>query len=321
MTKITRLQELVYEMKVGEVMTREVIEVTPQTRMGSIRKLLRERRISGVPVVQDGKLEGLISIEDLINALAESAMEATVGEKMTRNPVTLRAEEPVVMAINLFTTHGYGRFPVVDEEGRMVGIVTRGDIIEGLLKKLEVEYHEEEIRRYRVSHIFEDVVSDRTSIILRYDVMARDFKHAGEASSNIKLVLSRLGAPLEVVRRAAIAAYEAEMNIIIHTTEGGEIQAEVQPGRLIIRAVDRGPGIPDIARAMQPGFSTAAEWIQELGFGAGMGLSNIQRCANEMRLESPEQRWTRLEATFYLDGREQKPPSAAESESEKTDAF
>jgi CBS domain-containing protein/anti-sigma regulatory factor (Ser/Thr protein kinase) len=321
MTKITRLQELVYEMKVGEVMTREVIQVTPQTRMGSIRKLLRERRISGVPVVQDGKLEGLISIEDLINALAESAMEATVGEKMTRNPVTLRAEEPVVMAINLFTTHGYGRFPVVDEEGRMVGIVTRGDIIEGLLKKLEVEYHEEEIRRYRVSHIFEDVVSDRTSIILRYDVMARDFKHAGEASSNIKLVLSRLGAPLEVVRRAAIAAYEAEMNIIIHTTEGGEIQAEVQPGRLIIRAVDRGPGIPDIARAMQPGFSTAAEWIQELGFGAGMGLSNIQRCANEMRLESPEQRWTRLEATFYLDGREQKPPSAAESESEKTDAF
>ena len=321
MTKITRLQELVYEVKVGEVMTREVIQVTPQTRMGSIRKLLRERRISGVPVVQDGKLEGLISIEDLINALAESAMEATVGEKMTRNPVTLRAEEPVVMAINLFATHGYGRFPVVDEEGRMVGIVTRGDIIEGLLKKLEVEYHEEEIRRYRVSHIFEDVVSDRTSIILRYDVMARDFKRAGEASSNIKLVLSRLGAPLEVVRRAAIAAYEAEMNIIIHTTEGGEIQAEVQPRRLIIRAVDRGPGIPDIARAMQPGFSTAAEWIQELGFGAGMGLSNIQRCANEMRLESPEQRWTRLEATFYLDGREQKPPSAAESESEKTDAF
>ncbi|MCX5915365.1 MAG: CBS domain-containing protein [Deltaproteobacteria bacterium] len=321
MTKITRLQELVYEMKVGEVMTREVIEVTPQTRMGSIRKLLRERRISGVPVVQDGKLEGLISIEDLINALAESAMEATVGEKMTRNPVTLRAEEPVVMAINLFTTHGYGRFPVVDEEGRMVGIVTRGDIIEGLLKKLEVEYHEEEIRRYRVSHIFEDVVSDRTSIILRYDVMARDFKRAGEASSNIKLVLSRLGAPLEVVRRAAIAAYEAEMNIIIHTTEGGEIQAEVQPGRLIIRAVDRGPGIPDIARAMQPGFSTAAEWIQELGFGAGMGLSNIQRCANEMKLESPEQKWTRLEATFYLDGGDQKSAPGSKSEGEKTDGF
>jgi anti-sigma regulatory factor (Ser/Thr protein kinase)/predicted transcriptional regulator len=300
-------------------MTREVIQVTPQTTMGEIRKLLRERRISGVPVVQDGNLVGLISIEDLINALAESAMEATVGERMTVNPLTLRAEEPVVMAINLFAAHGYGRLPVVDEKGRMVGIVTRGDIIEGLLKKLEVEYHEEEIRRYRVSHIFEDIISDRTSIILRYDVMARDFKCAGEASSNIKLVLTRLGAPLDVVRRAAIAAYEAEMNIILHTTEGGEMEAEVQPGRLIIRALDHGPGIPDIARAMQPGFSTAAEWIQELGFGAGMGLSNIQRCADEMKLESPEQKWTSLEATFYLDGRNQKPPPVPESESEKAD--
>lgn len=321
MTQITRLQELVYEVKVGEVMTREVIHVTPQTPMGEIRKLLRERRISGVPVVQDGNLVGLISIEDLINALAESAMEARVGEKMTPNPLTLRVEEPVVMAINLFATHGYGRFPVVDEKGRMVGIVTRGDIIEGLLKKLEVEYHEEEIRRYRVSHIFEDVVSDRTSIILRYDVVARDFKHAGEASSNIRLVLTRLGAPLEVVRRAAIAVYEAEMNIILHTTEGGEIEAEVQPGRLIIRAVDHGPGIPDIPRAMQPGFSTAAEWIQELGFGAGMGLSNIQRCADEMKLESPEQKWTCLEATFYLDGREPKSSPDAQPESGKTDGL
>jgi CBS domain-containing protein/anti-sigma regulatory factor (Ser/Thr protein kinase) len=305
MTQITRLQELLYEVKIGEVMTRKVIHVTPQTPMAEIRKLLREHRISGIPVVQDGKLEGIISIEDLINTLAESAMAATVAERMTRNLVTLREDEPVVVAINHFATHGYGRFLVMDEKDHMVGIVTRGDIIEGLLKKLEVEYHEEEIRRYRVSHIFEDIVSDRTSIILRYDVLARDFKHAGEASSNIKLVLTRLGAPLEMVRRAAIAAYEAEMNLIIHTTEGGEMAAEVQPGRLILRAVDRGPGIPDIARAMQPGFSTASEGVRELGFGAGMGLSNIQRCANEMKLESPEQKYTLLEATFYLDGKNQ----------------
>lgn len=318
MAQITRLQELLYEVKIGEVMTRKVIHVTPKTPMAEIRKLLREHRISGIPVVEDGKLEGIISIEDLINTLAESAMGATVGERMTRNPVTLREDEPVVVVINHFATHGYGRFLVVDEKGHMVGIVTRGDIIEGLLKKLEIEYHEEEIRRYRVSHIFEDVVSDRTSITLRYDVLARDFKHAGEASSKIKLVLTRLGAPLEVARRAAIATYEAEMNIIIHTTEGGEIEAEIQRGRLILRAVDRGPGIPDIAKAMEPGFSTAAEWIRELGFGAGMGLSNIKRCANEMKLESPEQKWTYLEATFYLDGKNQKAPPIPSSEGGKT---
>jgi CBS domain-containing protein/anti-sigma regulatory factor (Ser/Thr protein kinase) len=319
MTQITRLQELFYEVKVGEVMTRKVIHVTSQTPMGEIRKLLREHRISGIPVVQDGTLVGLISIEDLIKALAESAMDATVGERMTRNPVTLGGDEPVVMAINHFATHGFGRFPVVDQKGCLVGIVTRGDIIEGLLKKMEIEYHEEEIRRYRVSHIFEDIISDRTSIMLRYNVLPRDFNRGGEASSNIKLVLTRLGAPPEIVRRAAIAAYEAEMNMIIHTTEGGEIEAEVQPGRLILRAADRGPGIPDIAQAMQPGFSTAAEWIRELGFGAGMGLSNIRRCADEMKLESPEKKRTYLEANFYLVGKDQKPPPAAESESGKTD--
>jgi len=319
MTKITRLQELVYEVKVGEVMTRKVIHVTPQTPMAEIRKLLREHRISGIPVVQGGKLEGIISIDHLINTLAESAMDATVGERMTHNPVTLRADEPVGMAINQFAIHGFGRFPVVGEKGSLVGIVTRGDIIKGLLKKLEIEYHEEEMRRYRVSHIFEDIISDRTSIILRYNVLPRDFNRGGEASSNIKLVLTRLEAPPEVVRRAAIAAYEAEMNIIIHTTEGGEIEAEIQRGRLILRAEDRGPGIPDIAKAMEPGFSTAAEWIRELGFGAGMGLSNIQRCANEMKLESPEKKWTRLEATFYLNGKEEKSLPVAASDSGKTD--
>ena len=70
---------------------------------------------------------------------------------------------------------------------------------------------------------------------------------------------------------------------------------------------------------MEPGFSTAAEWIRELGFGAGMGLSNIQRCANEMKLESPEKKWTRLEATFYLNGKDEKSLPAAASDSGKTD--
>jgi anti-sigma regulatory factor (Ser/Thr protein kinase) len=133
-------------------------------------------------------------------------------------------------------------------------------------------------------------------------VVARDFDHAGEASSKIKSALSRLGASPQIVRRVAIATYEAEMNIILHTDEGGEISAEVQPGRITIRAVDTGPGIPDIEQAMQPGFSTAPEWIRELGFGAGMGLFNIQRCADEMRLESPESRWTSLEVVIALDG-------------------
>ena len=301
MPEITRLQELIYELKIGQVMTRDVITVAPQTSMAELREVLREHRVSGAPVLENGELVGIISIEDLIKALAGGEMEAAVGEKMTPDPVVLYADEPVVMAVNRFMHYGFGRFPVVDDNEKLIGILTQSDIIQGVLKRLEVEYHEEEIHRYRASHIFEDIVSDRTSIFLRYDVMARDFDRAGEASSNIKRALNRLGASTQIVRRAAIAAYEAEMNIVLHTDEGGEILAEVQPGQIIIRAVDTGPGIPDIEQAMRPGFSTAPEWIRELGFGAGMGLANIQRCADEMRLESPLGRWTSLEVVIYLD--------------------
>jgi len=306
MTEITRVQELVYEIKIEEVMTRDVITVTPQTSMAELSELLREHGISGTPVMENGELVGIISIEDLIKALAEGEMEATVGKKMTTNPVTLHADEPAVVAADYFARYGFGRFPVIDRKGKLVGILSRGDIIEGTLKKLEVEYHEEEIHHYRVSHIFEDIVSDRTSVVLHYNVASQDFEHAGEASSNIKLALTRLELPTQLIRRAAIAAYEAEMNIILHANGGGEIVAEVQPGQIAIRAVDTAPGIPDIEQAMQPGFSTASDWMRELGFGAGMGLSNIQWCADEMRLESPPGDGTCLEAVIYLTRKDEK---------------
>ncbi|MGC8874018.1 MAG: CBS domain-containing protein [Chloroflexia bacterium] len=300
MAEITRLQELAYEVKIAEVMTKDVISVSPENTMAELRIVLRDHRISGVPVLDHGEMVGIISVEDLIKALVAGEMGARVSEKMTRNPVTVRADESVVMAIRYFNRHGYGRFPVVDRDGKLVGILTRGDIIRGLLKQLELEYHREEALRYRVSHIFEELISDLTSITLRCRVEAHDFDRAGEASSKIKRALTRLAVPPQIVRRAAIVTYELEMNIIIHTTEGGEILAEVQPDRIVIRAVDTGPGIPDIVQALQPGFSTAPDWVREMGFGAGVGLNNVQRCADEMWIESPGSRWTWVKTVIYL---------------------
>ena len=301
MPQVTRLQELVYELTIAEVMTGEIIAVTPQTSMAELREILRQHRISGAPVLENGKLVGLVSIEDLIKALAAGEMDVAVGDRMARELVLLRTDDPVILAVDYFARYGFGRFPVVDKNGNLAGILTQGDITHGLLKKLEVEYHEEEVRRYRASHIFEDIASDHTSVSLHYDVVAREFEHAGEASSKIKRALNRLGFPPQIVRRAAIAAYEAEMNIIIHADEGGALVVEVRPDRIIMRAVDTGPGIPDIERAMEPGFSTAPEWVREMGFGAGMGLSNIKRCTDEMRLQSPLGVHTLLEAVIYLD--------------------
>jgi CBS domain-containing protein/anti-sigma regulatory factor (Ser/Thr protein kinase) len=306
MTEITRLQELFYEVKIEEVMTRDVITVSPQATMSELRELLRDHSISGLPVVEDSHLVGIISIEDLIESLARGEMDALVGEKMTRDPITIPSEESVVVAVNYFSRYGFGRFPIADRDGNLVGILTRGDIIQGLLKKLELEYHEEEVRRYRASHIFEDLISDLTSITLRCNVPALDFEKGGEASSRIKRALNRLGVSPQIARRVAIATYELEMNIIIHAEDGGEIMAEIQPEKIVIRAVDTGPGIPDIERAMEPGFSTAPGWIREMGFGAGMGLVNVKRCADEMLLESPNSMWTSVKIVIYLN--QNRPP-------------
>ena len=315
---VSRVQELVYELKISEVMTSDVITVTSDCPMSQLKELLRVKRISGVPVVDvggDGEkhLVGMISLENVIRALEAGELRALVGDKMTRQIQSLPENESVVTAVSLFARHGFGRFPVVDSCGRLVGILTKGDIVRGLLRQMQVEWHAEEIRHYRASHIFEDIESDQTALILRYTVKAHDFVGGGEASSKIKRALQRLGAPAPIIRRVAVAAYEAETNVMIHS-HGGELVAEVRPTRMRITAIDSGPGIPDIEQAMQPGFSTAPDWIRELGFGAGMGLKNIKACADEMSLRSTMGVGTRLEMVFSLSV--PTPPSGAYCPSE-----
>ncbi len=297
---ITKSQELVYELKIGQIMTRQPITVGPDCLMSELKEILRVKRISGVPVVQDGDLIGIISIEDLILALEQGDTSARVGDKMTRQVQAVYADESVIQAVNIFGRFGYGRLPVTDRAGHLVGIITQGDIVRGLLRQLEVQWQEEEIHRYRASHIFEDIESDQTGLVLRYRVAARDFVHGGEASSKMKRALERLGAPPQLVRRVAVAAYEAETNLIIHTDAGGELLAEIQPDRIRLLALDTGPGIPDLERALRPGYSTAPDWIRELGFGAGMGLNNIKTCADDVKLESRLGVGTRLEAIFNV---------------------
>lgn len=296
--EVTKLQELAYELKVEQAMTSDMITVAPEATMGEFRDVLRDNRISGTPVVENGRMVGIISVEDLIKALAEGEMKATVEEKMTPNPATIYADEPLVHAVSQFANLGYGRLPVIGRDKELVGIITEGDIVRAMLMRLEVDYHEEEIHRYRASHIFEDIIADKIALVFGYHVAAKDFDRAGEASSGLKKTLGRLGIHPQVIRRVAIATYEAEMNVVLWS-EGGEIVAEVEPSRITIEAMDKGPGISDLEQAMQPGFSTAPEWVREMGFGAGMGLPNIQACADEMELESTVGVGTRLQIIIY----------------------
>jgi serine/threonine-protein kinase RsbT len=130
-----------------------------------------------------------------------------------------------------------------------------------------------------------------------YPVAARDFATAGEASGRIKNTLKQLGVDMGVVRRVAIASYEAELNLVIHS-DGGEMELCVTPSTVTITTRDKGPGIPDLDLAMQEGYSTASDSIREMGFGAGMGLANMKRCATAFQIASKVGEGTTVTMTF-----------------------
>lgn len=118
-----------------------------------------------------------------------------------------------------------------------------------------------------------------------YEVSGDDFTHAGEASGKVKAMLRQLGYDSDAVRRIAIAMYEAEINMVIHA-DGGTAAVEIYPGQVEILLEDTGPGIADVELAMREGYSTAPDEVRSLGFGAGMGLPNIKKYTDEMRIES-----------------------------------
>ena len=122
-------------------------------------------------------------------------------------------------------------------------------------------------------------------IRLHYDINDEDFSAAGEASSGVKKTLSALGVSPETVKRVAIAMYEAEINAVIHA-DGGVADIEITPEQIKVVISDRGPGIPNMEAAMQPGFSTASETVRELGFGAGMGLPNMKKHTDDMKIDT-----------------------------------
>jgi CBS domain-containing protein/anti-sigma regulatory factor (Ser/Thr protein kinase) len=297
---VGKIRELVYELKVEAVMTRKLITLAPEAPMSGLRSILKNNRISGVPVVQGENLVGLVSVEDFINWLAQGGQDCPVGERMSREVRTLSPGEPLVHAIGKLEQYGYGRLPVVDGE-RLVGLVTKGDIIEGLLQEMQVNSREEEeLHRYRASHFFEDMIADRLTVNFQYQVRGKSIEQGGEVASDLKRSFKRLGLHPEVVRRAAIATYEAEMNVIIYAREG-TVDVSVDPETINIVVRDQGQGIADIQQALQPGFSTAPDWVRELGFGAGMGLPNIKSCARSLDISSQVGQGTTLRISIPLE--------------------
>lgn len=138
---------------------------------------------------------------------------------------------------------------------------------------------------------------------LDFTIETKDYIKTGKASSEIKLFLKKLGVNPEILRRIAVASYEAEINVTAHSN-GGDVQASIYQDYILITFQDKGPGIPDIEKAMTPGFSTADDLAREMGFGAGLGLPNIKKNCDVMYIRSAEGETTFLAIIIFFEVKE-----------------
>ena len=296
--RISVAQVLVYELRVRDAMSRPPITAAPTDSLRMIQDVMRTRRISGVPITAGDALLGIISIEDIIKALTMGYIDEAADKHMARPVISLREHFSLVRAVAEFDRHEFGRFPVLDGNDRLVGIITRGDITGCLMHHLERRAEEALAQEaaLRATRAADDAAN---RVVVRTHVRTGDYDSAGKISQRMRQVLRDRGIAPEIRRRAAVVAYEAETNIIIHSL-GGEIVATIDPDMVSIEAVDVGPGIENVDQAMQEGWSTAGRLPRELGFGAGMGLPNIKRCSDKLTITSDSENGTRLRSEIYI---------------------
>ncbi len=306
--QIRLVHELMYQIKVREVMTAKVVTFPPTATFREIQLCMKEHRFSGTPIVGEGNLLlGIVSIDDIISSFDKGHIDDPVAEFMTRDVVTIPQNYSTIAASNLFHKYHFGRLPVVEAPGskKLVGILTFGDILSHLLLTINsiAERFEEQERNMARS------MERPTRDTLHFELAPDKFDLAGVASTMVKKRLRALGIPPDIARRIAVICYEAEMNVILHSL-GGYMDADIREDMVRIVVTDEGPGIPDINKAMEPGYTTANEKIRALGFGAGMGLCNIKRCADDFSITSSMKTGTVLEATVRLPA----PPSPQAAE-------
>ena len=138
-----------------------------------------------------------------------------------------------------------------------------------------------------------------SGIVLNFKIAEGDFSRAGEASSIVKNKLKMLGVNPNIIRKVAVAMYEGEINMVIHSN-GGEIEVTITPDKIKMVLEDTGTGIADVEKAMEKGFSTATDKIRSMGFGAGMGLPNMKSHTDEMYIDTEVGRGTRVTMIVYL---------------------
>lgn len=271
--------ELLYKLRVRDVMARNLVTIRRDATMRELKTLMQDRRVSGVPVVEDKRLFGIVSIEDLLQALESNRMDEPVSRFMATNVVTVEEDMPLSIVLSTFNKYEFRRFPVLNARNEAVGIVTARSINTRLLVELF-----QELARIENQFVIPPAES-ATCYFKTFRIAKSDFENAGKAATEVKNTLQQRGLDPKLIRRVAIAAYELEMNLVVHS-DGGTLTFRVDEGEIQLIAKDQGPGIADVNLAMQEGWTTANEWVKSLGFGAGMGLPNAKRVSDEFHIVS-----------------------------------
>ena len=290
------LLELIQRLKVRDVMTAQLVTVPRSATMLQAQELMRQKKISGVPVEENGRFFGLVSIDDIIRALVAGTIGEVCSRHMTTKLVVLEDDMPLSFALRYFDRYHYGRFPVLNRDQRLVGIICQRDINRALLVELT-----RELRRLESSSV-QNVGQDGTTsiyVLREFPICKYDFENAGKAANQIKQLLQEKKFPPKIIRRIAVAAYELEINLCVHS-DGGVLSWQISNGRAEIVARDAGPGIEDVAWACRDGTSTANEWIRSLGFGAGMGLVNVKRVSDEFEITSKKGSGTTVKSVINI---------------------
>ena len=284
--------ELIYQLKIKDVMATAVITGSKNQTMRYVQKIMRENRITGVPIVEGQKVVGIVSLEDIVTALDKGFIDCMVEERMTRNVIVLQDDMPLSFAISYLNKYRYGGFPVLNKNHDLVGVLSSTDVIRSLL----VEMNREVQRLEKIQKDINGVSSPFSE--MEFNVPHFDFELAGRASTEIKKTLKKHNFGPKIIRRIAIASYELEINLVVHSN-GGAIHCSIQPDKVTIIASDTGPGIADVNLALQEGWSTADEYIRSLGFGAGMGLANTKRVSDEFSINSAVGVGTTVRSVVY----------------------
>ena len=296
------VMELLQRLRVKDVMrSRDIASVVRTDSLRYAENLMKRYRISGVPVLEDRRLFGIVSIQDIIKALEGEWIGETCQKHMSTNLVVLEEDMPLAFAIKYFQNYTFGRFPVLDKDRNFVGIVSQRDVTRVLMQELtnELARLEGKVADTQPREEAKGEGALPYYSMRQFVVVHNDLTNAGKAANEIKKMMKDAGVNNKMIRRIAVAAYELEINICIHSV-GGTLTFVLDDKEAQIVAKDRGPGIKDVEWALRDGTSTANDWIRSMGFGAGMGLANSKRVSDTFEIVSKIPNGTTVMCGFKL---------------------